>query len=81
MQPDDLLRSLNRSDALDEAYKTRACLNMSYPRQQARLTSLPAQLHEHDEDADEQEFEDALRASGLLPIVEHLYPHELSQRQ
>jgi hypothetical protein len=76
----DMITSLNKADILDETVKTRACLAMSYPKQQARLT-LPAQLEEFDHGADEQEFENALRASGLLPIVEHLYPHPTSQQQ
>lgn len=77
----DLIQSLQKTDLLSEAYKTRACISMSYPKQATRLTGLPAQLVEFDTDADEQEFEAALRSSGLLPIVEHLYPHETSQRQ
>jgi hypothetical protein len=80
MRLDDLILTLDRADALDQAYKTRACLSMSYPKQRGRLT-LPDQLVEFDRDADEQVFEAALKASGLMPIVEHLYPLPVSQAQ
>lgn len=81
MRPDDLIRSLNRADHLDTAYKTRACLAMSYPLQSAKLDKLPPALEEFDQGADDSVFEAALRSSGLMAIVEHLYPHETSQRQ
>ena len=75
----DLIQSLQKTDPLSEAYKTRACRAMSYPKQPMRLPdeiqpTLPAPYAEN-------AFEAALKASGLMAIVEHLYPHETSQRQ
>jgi hypothetical protein len=79
MRLDDLILTLDRADALDQAYKTRACLSMSYPKQRGRLTltyTLPVAEH-----LEQDQFEDHLKASGLMAIVEHLYPHPTSQAQ
>jgi hypothetical protein len=75
----DFKASIDHADPLDHAYKTRACLAMSYPKQRGRLTltyTLPVAEH-----LEQDQFEDHLKASGLLAIVENLYPHPTSQAQ
>jgi len=75
----DFITSLDHTDPLDHAYKTAACLAMSYPKQRGRLRNV--YTPPVDETLEQHHFEDHLRSSGLLPIVEHLYPHPTSQAQ
>jgi hypothetical protein len=81
MRLGDLIRSLEKADELDTTYKIRACLAMSYPRREATLKIPPFPTSPMPSWLDDETFEAGLRASGLLAIVEHLYPAEISQAQ
>jgi hypothetical protein len=77
MRLDDLIHTLDKADPLDHAYKTRACLAMSYPLQRGRLTS----IERVDELPETEDIDKLLEGSPLWLMVEHLYPLPVSQAQ
>lgn len=77
MRLGDLIQSLQKTDPLSEAYKTSACLSMSYPKQQGRLRHITPLL----DLPDTGDVDKALEGSPLMAIVEHLYPLPVSQAQ